>query len=145
MASEQKAAVEAASDRFYDALEQLLTGEAEPMRSIWSHRDDVTTMHPAGGREVGWSEVQDRWMAFADLVEDGSVTKGDQLVRIDGDLAYELLTERASFTLAGHPLDVTHRATNVYRLEADEWKIVHHHTDLSDEFVAILEGLETEV
>lgn len=134
--------VRKASDRFYEALEQLLNGDAEPMAAVWSHRDDVTTMHPIGGREVGWDVVSEPWKMVASLSEDGSVTRRDQLVRANGELAYELTTEAASVKLSGRPLEVELRATNVYRLEDDEWKIVHHHTDLSDEFIEVLEELD---
>ncbi|MFB6080247.1 MAG: nuclear transport factor 2 family protein [Haloferacaceae archaeon] len=143
MATDQtESDVRAASDRFYDALERMLNGDAEPMSEVWSHRDDVTTMHPIGGREVGWDAVKEPWRAIADISENGEVTVTDRLLRVVGDLAYELATERASVTVAGHPLDVEHRATNVYRREDGEWKIVHHHTDPSDEFIDVLEGLD---
>jgi hypothetical protein len=45
--------VRAASDRFYSALDAMANGDASSMTEIWSHEDDVTTMHPIGGREVG--------------------------------------------------------------------------------------------
>ena len=142
--SEQIQAARQASDRFYEALNRMVNGDAEPMSSVWSHRDDVTTMHPIGGREVGWDAVREPWRMIADLAEDGTVTRRDQLVRVEGDLAYELATEHAAMTLSGRSLDVEHRATNVYRREDDEWKIVHHHTDRSEEFVRVLEELQSD-
>lgn len=143
MATQQaEAGVRAASDRFYDAIERMTNGDADPMSAVWSHRDDVTTMHPIGGREVGWAKVEEPWRAFAELAEDGTVSRTDQLIRVVGDLAYELVTEQVSLSFAGHPVETEHRATNVYRLEDGDWKVVHHHTDLSDEFIEILAGLE---
>lgn len=49
--------VRAVSDQFYNALEELLNGDARSMAAIWSHKDDVTTMHPIGRREEGWDAV----------------------------------------------------------------------------------------
>jgi hypothetical protein len=43
--------VRAAADQFYNALEAMANGDASTMADIWSHEDDVTTMHPIGGRE----------------------------------------------------------------------------------------------
>jgi hypothetical protein len=43
-----------ASDQFYAALNRMVTGDASSMAEIWSQSATVTTMHPIGGREVGW-------------------------------------------------------------------------------------------
>ena len=145
MATEQAApetGVRAASDRFYEALEQMANGDASAMPDVWSHADDVTTMHPIGGREVGWEEVREPWTAVADLASDGSITRTDQLLRVFGDLAYELATEHVSMRVADTPIEGEYRATNVYRLEDGEWKMVHHHSDLSESFVEALAGLD---
>lgn len=66
------------------------------------------------------------------MSEGGEVTRTDQLVRVTGDLAYELYTESASMTLAGDPLSLEGRATNVYRKENGEWKVVHHHAEFAE-------------
>lgn len=137
-----EADVRAASERFYGALERMANGDAGPMSEVWSHGDDVTTMHPIGGREEGWEAVRGSWEGVADIAEDGTVTTSDQLVRVVGDCAYELVTEHASMSLAGRPVSVEVRATNVYRLEDGEWKVVHHHTDTSPEFIELLQELE---
>jgi hypothetical protein len=46
--------VRAASTKFYSALNRMLNGDAGSLADIWSHSATVTTMHPIGGREVGW-------------------------------------------------------------------------------------------
>jgi ketosteroid isomerase-like protein len=134
--------VRAASDRFYDALDRMANGDAGPMMEVWSHRDDVTTMHPLGGREVGWEAVREPWETVASMADSGEITRTDQLIRVLGDAAYEVVTEKASMTLAGQSLDAAYRATNVYRLEDGEWKIVHHHADIDPTFIEILQKLE---
>jgi hypothetical protein len=50
-----------ASDQFYGALNRMITGDASSMAEIWSQSATVTTMHPIGGREVGWEEVRGAW------------------------------------------------------------------------------------
>ena len=54
-------AVKAANAAFHDALNVLFTGDAAPMKAIWSHADDVTYMGPVGGMQVGWSQVEPYW------------------------------------------------------------------------------------
>jgi uncharacterized protein (TIGR02246 family) len=126
--------VRAVSDRFYSALEAMANGDASSMADVWSHEADVTTMHPIGGREEGWDAVRGSWEGVASASTDGTVTRTDQAIRVTGDLAYELCNESASMTFAGEPISLENRATNVYRKEDGEWKIVHHHTDLDAAF-----------
>lgn len=133
--------VRAASDRFYSALEAMANGDASSMAEIWSHEDDVTTMHPIGGREEGWEAVNGSWEGVAAASRDGAVTRTDQLVRVMGDSAYELCTESVSMTFAEDPVSVECRATNVYRREKGEWKIIHHHADLDSEFAATVANM----
>jgi ketosteroid isomerase-like protein len=61
----------------------------------------------------------------------GQVTLSDQLIRVAGDTAYEVGVEHAQFSVAGEPLTVNSRVTNIYHREAGAWKIVHHHGDRS--------------
>jgi uncharacterized protein (TIGR02246 family) len=133
--------VRAVSDQFYSALEAMANGDASSMSNIWSHEDDVTTMHPIGGREQGWDAVRGAWEGVASASTDGTVTRTDQVIRVIGDGAYELCTESASMTLAGEPVSLEGRATNVYRKENGEWKVVHHHADYHDEFAEIVANM----
>ncbi len=123
--------VRQASDRFYAALTRMLNGDAGPMMDVWSHSSDVTTMHPIGEREVGWEQVEGPWRQVASMCTGGQVAIKDQLIRVGGDLAYEVGTESGEGTLAGQKISFGQRVTNVYRREDGEWKVVHHHTDKS--------------
>lgn len=134
--------VRQASDQFYAALNRMVNGDAGPVMEVWSHSSDVTTMHPIGGREVGWEQVRVPWEPFAAICSGGQVTLRDSLLRVDGDLAYQVGTEAGECTLAGEHVSIEHRVTNVYRREAGGWKIVHHHTDLSPAMQDILARLQ---
>jgi len=134
--------VRKASEQFYAALNSMLNGNAGPLTDIWSHSADVTTMHPIGGREVGWDQVRGSWEQVAKLASDGKVGLKDQLIRVDGNMAYEVGIEYGQFKLAGHQLNVENRVTNIYQREGKAWKIVHHHTDLSPAMVDILHQLQ---
>jgi ketosteroid isomerase-like protein len=131
-------AVREASAKFYAALNRMANGDAGPMAAIWSHGTAVSTMHPIGGREVGWDQVKGPWGQVAQLASNGQVRLDGQMIEISGDMAYEHGYERGSMTMAGEKVAIDHRVTNVYRKEGGSWKIVHHHTDLS---VAMLDLL----
>ena len=127
MAAEDE--VRAAAEQFYSALNGVLNGDAGSMVHVWSQSGDVTTMHPIGGRQVGWDEVWSSWQQVAGIASGGSVALGDRLIRVIGDAAYELGTENVDATLAGNPVRREVRVTNIYRREGGAWRIVHHHAD----------------
>jgi len=131
-----------ASSRFYAALNRMLNGDARPLSEVWSHGSGVTTMHPIGGRQVGWNEVRESWEQVARVSSDGKVLLADQLVRVAGDVAYEVGVEHAEFKLGGHEVSGQARVTNVYQREAGAWKIAHHHTDVVPAMVEVLGRLQ---
>lgn len=133
--------VRKASGQFYAALNSMLSGDAGPLADIWSHGAAVTTMHPIGGREVGWDHVRGSWEKVAQLASDGKVSLKDQLLQVAGDAAYEVGIEHGQFKLAGHQVTIEGRVTNIYRRESGAWKIVHHHTDVSSAMVDVLRRL----
>lgn len=130
------------SEQFYTALNRMANGDAGPMMEVWSHSSDVTTMHPLGGREVGWEQVRVPWEQVAAIASGGQVTLRDQLILVVGDAAYEVGIETGEITLAGQHASFEERVTNIYRLEAGAWKIVHHHSDVQPALQAILQRLQ---
>jgi ketosteroid isomerase-like protein len=133
--------VRAASESCYAALNRMLNGDAGSLADIWSHSPNVTTMHPIGGRQVGWEEVRDAWEQVARFATEGHIDLADRFVQVAGDAAYELGVERGQFVLAGRPVTANFRVTNIYRRDAGSWKIVHHHSDFAPDMVKVLEAL----
>ena len=134
--------VRTASQQFYAALNAMTRGDATPMRAIWSHGDSVSSMHPLGGREVGWDAVWKTWDQVSQASSNGHIALENQIVQAGTDMAYETGDEKGSFTLAGQSNDISIRVTNVYRRDADGWKIVHHHTDLSQPMLDVVSRLQ---
>jgi len=135
--------VRKASEQFYAALNRMANGDARSLGDIWSQGADVTTMHPIGGREVGWDKVRGSFQQVAEIASEGRIRLDDQLIRVVGDLAYELGSERGQAKFAGQQISLDHRVTNIYRREAGSWKIVHHHTDVSPAMLDVLNRLKT--
>ena len=136
--------VRAASKQFYAGLNRMLNGDAAPLADIWSHSTAVTAMHPIGGRQVGWDAVRGSFEQVAHVASDGKVELKDRLIQVVGDVAYELGIERGQFKIAGNPVSIEQRATNIYRREAGAWRVVHHHTDLSPAMLDVLSRLQAE-
>jgi ketosteroid isomerase-like protein len=134
--------VHAASEKFYAALNRMLNGDARSLQDIWSHSATVTTMHPIGGREVGWDQVRNSFEQVAELTTEGQVKLSEQFIQVVGDAAYELGVEHGRFTLAGQPVAGDCRVTNIYRRESGTWKIIHHHTDTAPAMIDVLTRLK---
>lgn len=130
--------VREASKQFYAALSRMAKGDASSMAGVWSHGSTVTAMHPIGGREVGWDAVRDSFDQVAQVAVGGEVGMKDQLVQVVGDVALEVGIEHGQLELAGQPVTIEHRVTNLYRREAGAWKLVHHHADTSSAMLDIL-------
>jgi ketosteroid isomerase-like protein len=134
--------VRAASAQLYAALNRMLNGDPGSLSDIWSHSTTVTTMHPIGGREVGWDQVKKSLEQVAQLTSAGQVRPSEQFIQVAGDVAYELGVERARFTLAGQPVAGDCRVTNIYRRESGSWKVVHHHTDATPAMLDVASRLK---
>lgn len=124
-------AVEQATAQFYASLNTMFTGDAGPMQEIWSHADDVTYMGPAGEFQAGWNEVRDIWEAQAALKLGGKVEPYEMRVTLGNDLAFTQCYEKGSnLDAQGRTVQVSIRATNLFRKENGTWKMIGHHTDL---------------
>src|SRR2546421_6380369 len=95
--------VQQASDRFYGALNQLLsTGTAGPVTAVWSQGQHGSTMHPIGGREVGREQVLAAWEQAAPAFSAGRATVEDLVVvALSKDVAYTIGSERFEGTFGG--------------------------------------------
>lgn len=130
--------VREASNKFYSGLNSMVNGKINAFADAWSHNNSVTTMHPIGGREVGWDAVKKSFDQVAKMASEGKVELKDQLIQILGDVAYEVGTEHAKFKLSGQELKGEVRVTNIYQRDGGKWKIIHHHTDIAPAMVEAL-------
>ena len=130
-AGDDKQAVRNAVAQFYAALNQMFLGDLDQMKAVWSHATDVTYMGPGGGFKVGWEQVQQDWEAQAALKLGGKVVPADMQVTVGRDLAVVSNLENGENTNAkGVTQKLSIRATNIFRKEGGQWKMIGHHTDL---------------
>jgi ketosteroid isomerase-like protein len=129
-AVDERAVISTANSQFYAAINKLFTGDINPMTSIWSHADDVTYMGPTGGYERGWTAVLKNWQGQASLKLGGKVEPADIQIIAGKDMAVVSDIEVGENSNAGGRVEkVRLRATNIYRKESGQWKMVGHHTD----------------
>jgi ketosteroid isomerase-like protein len=134
--------VREASKKFYEGLNRMANGESNTFAAVWSQNESATAMHPIGGRDVGWKEVEKSFNQVAGVASEGKVELKDQLIRDLGDVAFEVGIEKAQFKIAGQEVKGEIRVTNIYRKENGSWKMVHHHTDIAPAMIEALQRLQ---
>lgn len=126
-----KDAALAANARFYAAINAMFKGDLGPIEAVWSHSDDVTYMGPTGAFDAGWSAVLKDWEGQAAQKLGGKVEPVEVHVIVGQNLAVVNDFEEGENTNAeGKVQHVRLRATNIFRKEGGQWKMVGHHTDV---------------
>lgn len=128
-ADDDTQAVTATLGTFHDALNVLFTGDAAPMKAVWSHADDVTYMGPSGAMQVGWAQVEPYWDKQAARKLGGKVVVADLHLTASPQLAVANYHEQGENIIDGKPQPVLIRTTTTFRKENGQWKVIGHHTD----------------
>jgi ketosteroid isomerase-like protein len=129
-AGTDNAAVLATNAAFYAALNKIFAGDVGPMKAVWSHAADVTYMGPTGNFDRGWPAIHKNWEGQAALKLGGRVEPAEVSMIVGQDLAVLNAYEQGENTNAKGKVErVRLRATNVFRKEGGQWKMVGHQTD----------------
>ena len=125
-----KREVEKAVAEFYIALNAMFLGDLSPMKTIWSHAEDVTYLPPDGSFQVGWKNVLKDWEKQAAMKLGGKVSSENMKIFVGKEIAVVQNFEKGeNVDPQGNPLSVSIRATNLFRKEGGKWKMIGHHTD----------------
>ena len=110
----------------------FVTGDSGPVKSVFSHSDDVSLANPWGPPWRGWAQVTQALDAGAARFSDGELAAVDEVARyVTPDMACFLDTERwlARVDGSAEVIPFALRVTSVYRRQASTWAIVHRHAD----------------
>lgn len=113
--------------RVRDAEIALHDGDAGPRREIWSHEEPVTVLG-AWKSATGRAELEE---LFSMLEQ--SFSRCDSFrfevvaAEVSGDMGYTVGYEHTQAVVNGEPRTYTLRATQIYRREGGEWRVVHRH------------------
>jgi ketosteroid isomerase-like protein len=119
--------------RYFDALTAIANGDPEPLKALYSHREDISQCGLWGGVERGWAEVSGRldWVAEQFVPGPGVVTAEVVLTSVSGEMAYSVWIERwwCQLKARSEPQEMMIRVTQIFRREDGAWKAVHRHGD----------------
>lgn len=112
-----------------DAERAQFDGDDRARRAVWSKTEPVSVLG-AWRSGIGRSDVVGAFEVVASNFSNCTDYSLD-VVSFDviGDMAYTVGYERISATVDGKPRTFTIRATQVYRRENGEWRVVHRHAD----------------
>jgi ketosteroid isomerase-like protein len=119
-------------DQYQQALDDFMKGNPEPVKELFSHREDVTLANPLGPPAHGWDEVSATIEHAASQFRDGRLV-GVEIVEKHAtpEFAYTVWLEHAEGKAGGREdvAPVALRVTMIYRPEESTWKVMHRHAD----------------
>ncbi len=119
-------------EQFHLAQGEVVKGNPEPAKRLFSHREEVTIANPLSPPVRGWERVAEVTDRAVSQFRDGEMVGFEIIERhVTPELAYVVEIERAK-SKVGEREDIIPyalRATMIFRPEDGEWKIVHRHAD----------------
>jgi ketosteroid isomerase-like protein len=120
-------------EQYQLALGDFVKGNPEPVKKLFSHREDVNLANPLGPAARGWEQVAQTIERAAANFTDGKMVAFENVAEyVTAELACVVWLERAKVKLGGMEdfAPSTLRVTMVFRPEEDRtWKVVHRHAD----------------
>lgn len=124
--------LEAIVERYHAAADEFSRGNPEPVKALYSHRDDATLANPFGPPVQGWPAVSAGLDFASSNFRDGRVNGFERVAcHLGVDLASLLELEHWEAKVGDRqeisPFDL--RVTTLFRVEAGSWRIAHRHAD----------------
>jgi ketosteroid isomerase-like protein len=124
--------VDQLNEQYHLASGEFLKGNPDPVKKLWSHREDVSLANPYGPPVCGWDEVAKTIEHASSLCSDGEFVGSEIVAKyVTSELAYVVGIERAKAKIGGREEITPYalRATMIFRPEDGTWKVVHRHAD----------------
>jgi ketosteroid isomerase-like protein len=118
--------------QYHTAADAFARGDPEPVKQIFSHRDDVTLANPFGRAVRGWKHVSEALNFASARFREGAVTSFESIAEyVAPELATILELERWQAKVSGRQ-DLSSfelRVTSTFRREDGTWRLIHRHAD----------------
>jgi ketosteroid isomerase-like protein len=114
------------------ALGAFVKGDPDPLKSLYSRRDDVIIANPFGPPAKGWTKAAETMNRAATNYRDGEIVGFERISEYaTADLGYIIEIERFQSKVGGADKLVPFalRTTTIFRREDGAWKIVLRHAD----------------
>ena len=119
-------------EQYHLALGEFLNGNPEPLKMMYSRREDVSLANPFGSHACGWGQVAQTMERAASHYKDGEIVGFENVAKhVAPGLAYIVEIEQLKAKVGGRE-DVapfTLRVTSIFGPEEGTWKVVHRHAE----------------
>ncbi|MDQ3910954.1 MAG: nuclear transport factor 2 family protein [Actinomycetota bacterium] len=118
-------------ERYHQAADEFARGNPDPVKNLYSSRDDVAIANPFFPLTRGRERVVERLERSVQNFRDGEVGFEKVVEWMSDELACLVELEEWRTKVGGRE-DVTPftlRVTTLFRAEDGEWKVVHRHAD----------------
>jgi len=119
-------------EHYHRALGEFVKGNPEPLKRMYSHREEITLANPFGPPMRGWEQAAVTMERAATLYREGEIVGFENVAKcITPELAYMVELERYQAKVGGREeiTPVALRVTSIFRPEDGTWKVVHRHAD----------------
>jgi len=119
-------------ERYHLALGEFMKGNPDPVRKLWSRREDASLTNPQGSVARGWTEIAEAMDRAASTRRDGRFVGFETVAkRVTGELAYVVEIEHLEAKVHGEREITSYslRVTMIFGPQEDVWKVVHRHAD----------------
>jgi len=114
------------------ALDAFVKGDPEPLKNLYSRRDDVIIANPFGPPAKGWEKAAETMDRAATNFRDGEASGFERVTEYaTADLGYILEIERFRSKIGGGDklMPFALRVTTIFRREEGAWRIILRHAD----------------
>lgn len=119
-------------EQSHRTLGEIVKGNPEPLKMVYSHREDVSLANPFGPPVRGWEQAAATIERAASNYKDGEIVGFENVAKyVTPELAYIVEVERYKAKVGGGEelAPISLRVTSIFRREDGVWKIVHRHAD----------------
>lgn len=117
-------------DRCHAAITEQSQGRPEPFLALWSRAADVTIMAAIGGYQVGFDAISELLTAASKTQQFDGWQAENLATVMNVDLGFTVELEHYAHTVDGEEKGMTLRATQIYRREDGQWRVIHRHGDV---------------
>ena len=124
--------LEDAIEQSHAALGAILNGDPNLYQALYSEADDITLGNPFGPFARGQQQVKVTLTRAAANYRDGEVIEVERIANYVSDFLaciVEVECSRAKVGSGTEIVSIAVRVTSVFRLEQNNWRLVHRHAD----------------
>ena len=117
---------------YHKSVDQFSRGNSQPIKLLYSHKDDVFLANPFGLVVVGWNKVSEALDFASSKFSDGEVTKFELITKYESAelfIVFEVEKWKARVGERKELASFDLRVTTAFRKEEGNWKVVHRHAD----------------